>query len=558
MTTPSASVPSRTSEAEPTDDASSISLSRNADFEKRIRILEERIRDLREENARLRRQWDETTQAISWRIINMLSRPARRLAPLGSRRRRVLRSACNLAARARRALTPIVRVPRHALTISRGAAWTIRRLAERPRPFVADDRPVFLFVSHVWGGGVRRHIQDMADRLRLEEVRVVVARPNPQGRLVFEEPEQAGAIAWRVEVRPRRPIIEAYLDAIQPVFVHVHHRLGVPETLFKALDARGLPTDWTLHDYHALCPRVHLHDDRGEYCGQPDPEGCRTCLKSRGDYHGRRVNPDVVAHRHAWRACLQAARRIYVPSEDMKRRLQREFPDLDMTVHPHLEPSLPQSHMARRWRDGEPVRVAVLGVITLVKGLNRLLEAAHDAWTRALPLTFVVIGTADRSEELLATGHVEITGRYRESEIETLLDEAKCHLAWLPSTLPETYMYTLSIAQAAGFRPVVYDLGAQAERVGTAGRRVPLETSAATLNDCLLQWAALDAQLGPLEPPRFADYPSLLSDYYELSPANLKASRSEIFPVTRRRIHGVASAPVLLRKTDARLHQRHR
>jgi hypothetical protein len=119
-------------------------------------------------------------------------------------------------------------------------------------------------------------------------------------------------------------------------------------------------------------------------------------------------------------------------------------------------------------------------------------------------------------------------------------------------------MYTLSIAQAAGFRPVVYDLGAQAERVGTAGRRVPLETSAATLNDCLLQWAALDAQLGPLEPPRFADYPSLLSDYYELSPANLKASRSEIFPVTRRRIHGVASAPVLLRKTDARLHQRHR
>jgi glycosyltransferase involved in cell wall biosynthesis len=526
-----------------------------ADLRKRVRDLEASLLRLREENAFLKRQWHEVTHSYSWRIVSRLSRLARGLAPKGSRRRALLktswRSFVSLKYRGlmgwgRRTIGQL----RHE------SIGQLRLLRARSRPFTNDGRPVILFVSHIGGGGTERHIRDMAAHLAGEGVRAISARPDGHGRLCFEEHDSEWNMIRQKRIRPSREAVASVLNSVSPSLVHVHHRMGVPDTLFDTIREHRLPTDWTLHDYHAVCPRIHLNDGNGRYCGEPATEGCRSCLKRLGDYHGEPTNPDVQAWRDGWRRRLVGARRIYVPSNDVRTRMMRYFPELQFFVRPHIEPNKPGQSLARSWVPGDRVRVAVIGTIGAIKGSARLLEAAEDARRRNLPLEFVLVGTSDQELRLLSTGRVEVTGPYRETEIWDRLEDADCHVAWLPSIWPETYMYTLSVALAAGLRPVVYDLGAQAERVAEAGIgcRLPLETDAAALNRTLMNQAAMGDTSD--HSPKFAEYPEFLNDYYGLTIDELKfAGVNDIHNSVP---SGSVPAPHTPRSDHARLYQHHR
>lgn len=521
----------------------------------RVRDLQASVARLREENLLLKRQWQEVTHSGAWRLVSVLSRTARHLAPKGSRRRALVkigwRSLVSLRQRG-----PLGWFRRTLGQIRHESANQARLWRARWRPLASDGRPVILFVSHVGGGGTERHIRDMAARLAEEGVRAICMRPDGHGRLCVEEHDGAWNLLRQKRIRPDRAAIAAVLDTLAPGLVHIHHRMGVPEELFEAIRERNLPTDWTLHDYHAICPRIHLNDGTGRYCGEPSHEGCRSCLKRLGDYHGKTVNPDIVAWRDGWRRRLAGARRIYVPSGDVRNRLIHYFPEYDFHVRPHIEPNRPGGVLARDWAPGERVRVAVIGTIGAIKGSGRLLEAAEDARQRNLPLEFVLVGSSDQEPRLLATGRVEVTGPYRETEIWDRLEDAACHLAWLPSIWPETYMYTLSVALAAGFRPVVYDLGAQAERVAETGIgcRVPLDIAAGTLNRTLIELAAKAAGEGPAREPKFAEYPEFLADYYGLSIAETRLADTATISKTV----PSGNTPHSLRIDHARLHQHHR
>lgn len=521
-----------------------------AQLQARLRDLEANLLRLREENAFLKRQWHEVTHSYSWRIVSRLSRAARDLAPKGSRRRAIVKAGWrSLISLRQRGVWGWFR--RTVGQIRHESVSQVRLWRARSRPFASDGRPVILFVSHIGGGGTERHIRDMAARLAEDGVRAISARPDGHGRLCFEEHDADWSLIRQKRIAPSREGVAAMLQAVRPTLVHIHHRMGVPETLFDTIREQGLPTDWTLHDYHSVCPRIHLNDGNGRYCGEPSPEGCRSCLKRLGDYHGRPTNPDVLAWRDSWRRRLHGARRIYVPSADVRNRLVHYFPELEFHVRPHIEPNKPGQSLARAWVPGDRVRVAVIGTIGSIKGSARLLEAAEDARRRNLPIEFVLVGTSDQEPRLLATGRVEVTGPYREAEIWDRLEDAECHLAWLPSIWPETYMYTLSVAMAAGLRPVVYDLGAQAERVAEAGVgcRLPLDSDAAALNRALMDQAAKAAADTSDWTPKFAEYPEFLHDYYGLTIDELKSAGV---------IATSIPAPHSPRSDHARLHQHHR
>jgi len=170
------------------------------------------------------------------------------------------------------------------------------------------------------------------------------------------------------------------------------------------------------------------------------------------------------------------------------------------------------------------VRVAVVGTIIRAKGYGRLLQCARDARARRLPLEFHIFGSTERDDDLERVGNVHVTGPYREQEIDQTLADHRCHLVFLPSLCPETYMYTLSIVMAAGFYVVCFDLGAQAERLrawGWAGL-LTLDTPTEAINDFIVGSARrlATAQQSP-PPPDQAAYPDLLRSYYDFSPGEL-------------------------------------
>ena len=150
-------------------------------------------------------------------------------------------------------------------------------------PGSATIVPVFLLISHRCGGGTERHLGDLEDALRTEGVRPIVVRPGRSGRVLWEERDDRRETLWCRESNTDPESIAEMLGTIEPVHAHVHHSLGLPDTLFDALADRGVPYDWTIHDYHTICPRINLIGSGGRYCGEPDEAGCNRCLARLGD-----------------------------------------------------------------------------------------------------------------------------------------------------------------------------------------------------------------------------------------------------------------------------------
>ncbi|HEU6436408.1 MAG TPA: FkbM family methyltransferase [Nitratidesulfovibrio sp.] len=441
-------------------------------------------------------------------------------------------------------------------------------------------RPV-LMVTHNWGGGTERHVQDLCDRLAAEGTPALVMRPrsNDAGcvwtlnlpdcgskpacgagplhlpNLTFDLPPDFGAL---LEV----------LAELRVGHIHVHNLAGyphaAPELLPLVARLLEIPYDVTTHDLSALCPRITCIGPDGYPCptalagdegiahsGHGAPWRCGACIAAETPQLG---NTDIVRWRAAWGTLLDGARMIFTPSGDTARRLAAHFPGCAarITVRPHPETS-PLGHTnvthavqprasltghaggtpapaAAPRKPGEALRVAVIGAIGPHKGSHVLEVCARHAREAGLPLHFTVVGYTDRDEVLRGLG-VTVTGRYDADQLPGLLaapGSAPYHLAFLPAVWPETYSYTLSEAVLAGLYPVTFDLGAPAERMAAWGHglRLPvnLMRDPATINAALLACTPADPQ-----PPahRLAhavlnagDYPApFRASYYEFPDA---------------------------------------
>jgi len=329
-----------------------------------------------------------------------------------------------------------------------------------------------LIVCHNRGGGAERHVQEDTQALRAQGFGVFYLRPertrpthvrlaHPDCRQLLNLPSLALADT------------AALAERLRPLRIRCIHSHGLIDftakaprqilELARALDA-SLEVD--IHDYKVICPRINLADRRGRYCGEPKPEHCNLCLETEGNDFG-------ATNIHAWRTLhqrvLQAAARVWVPDEDVAERLRRYYSDLRIEILPHEQLELsPASIPEPRIRRGEPLRIAVIGAISKLKGYDVLLACARDAGRRRLPLEYHLLGYSIKDEPLVQAG-VRITGRYLEPEAETKLKAIAPHVVWFPYTWPETYSYTLSLALRGGYPVFAFDLGAIARRLRAIG-----------------------------------------------------------------------------------------
>jgi len=377
-----------------------------------------------------------------------------------------------------------------------------------------EDRPSLLMISHSHGGGTDRHVVELARHLEAGGTPVLILRPvsSDVTRLTRLEAASMTNLDFRLP-EDFAHLVEILRDA-RVGHVHLQHTLGLDAIIRELPAALGCAFDATLHDYLTVCPRVHLVDETGRFCGLPEPAVCTRCVANNGSPVGSRVDVDQWRRDHlAW---LEGARKVFVPSEDTRGRLAPLMPEVRLTVRPHPETCDPSSHL-RPPRTGRTRKVAVIGAIGIHKGADVLEACARDAATRKLPIEFHLIGYSDRDEILSKTGKVTITGAYEEAQLPSLLRRARCHVAFIPSVWPETFCYTLSAVFQSRIYPVAFDLGAVADRIADAGwgDLIPLDSPPAKINDHLL---ALEYQIRP--PSNRANgitahYPDYLEDYYD-------------------------------------------
>ena len=372
----------------------------------------------------------------------------------------------------------------HASTRTLARRVDLARLAASPRPAI-------LFVSHAWGGGIRRHMDELAALAR-NRADVLYLEPANADTVKLHWPRQGEAFAAWFRLPGDLPALADTLRDIGVARLHFHHVHGLPRSILELPQAAGVAYDCTLHDYFAICPQYHLADERGRYCGEPDAAGCAACIARRP----AQWDLDIGAWRAVFGEFLRGAERVIAPSQDVATRMRRYFPALAIDVWPHPETSPARAPAI--------VRVVTLGNLSPEKGLHVVAACAEDARARGLPMTFRVLGATTAPIAQSPDAPLTIHGSYPEERLPRLLAAERADVLFFPAQAPETFSYTLSAALATDTPIVAAAIGAFTERLAGRARvrLLPFDASAAQWNAAILDTAGEAPAHSTLSPAR--------------------------------------------------------
>ena len=358
------------------------------------------------------------------------------------------------------------RYPGYSLLINRHVAVAdadAARWAITAALFRRSRLPTVLFVTHVLGGGVSTHIDQLRQRLA-GRANVLLLQGAGDG-VILSAPSLDGHPDLMMPIEDVSiDGLAAFLASAAITRVHVHHLLGFNGDLRALLHVLEVPFDVTVHDSYMICPQVNLLPQLdGDYCGEPDAGGCNACIADRPQ-HGA---SDILTWRNRFIWLFREAERVICPSADAQCRLRRYGLAERAIVVPHDSINGATSAVAPApLRAGEPLRVALLGVLAHQKGRATVLSVARASTPEDLAI--YLIGYPESPLPDWAQARIAQSGRYKDADLPALISQVKPHVAWFPAQWPETYSYTLSAALEAGLPIVASDIGAFPERL--AGR----------------------------------------------------------------------------------------
>ena len=342
-------------------------------------------------------------------------------------------------------------------------------------------RPAVLAVLHDRGGGTVRHVRELAEHQR-EQARFFVLRPAGSGSVLLELADEREAFALTFDLKDGDDDLVFALRRLGVRLIHFHHLIGHDDRMLQLPQRLGLPYDFTAHDFYTVCPQITFTfaDANNSYCGERGTAQCRDCLQRSPAPGGL----DIEAWRHKYRMFLRGARHVLAPSRDAIAHLARYVPmaNLHPVAHTDIAPdALLPAPQPNALGPRAPLKIAVIGALSPIKGADVLEDVAALAAKRNVAVELHLIGFAYRPLRTAPKTRLVVHGEYREPELDAWLESVKPHLVWFPALWPETYSYTLSACLLAGLPVVAPELGAFPERL--AGRAwtwlVPWQQTAA-------------------------------------------------------------------------------
>jgi glycosyltransferase involved in cell wall biosynthesis len=294
-------------------------------------------------------------------------------------------------------------------------------------------------------GGVERYVQTVAAGLaaRGDEVTVLTRTPTrwprrprlrSRGHLVEIVGAGVRLEQFLVGATDSERLLERIVGHLQPDVVHVNHLIGLSPRVVPIANRAGGAVVWTLHDFFAACPLVHLVKRSGEACNGPREghECAIACFAEERDGEVRWT----LRYRY-FAELLRTVDRVLCPSPTLAGWAKRMQPESRTEILPlGVDP-------ATRRTATEPVegrlRVLHLGNVAPHKGL-RLLARAAAVVSPAIVIS--VAGRVDRRSfrrelDKLSRGRLKWLGPYEPSARSELLEDADVVVAL--SQVPEAY-----------------------------------------------------------------------------------------------------------------------
>lgn len=330
--------------------------------------------------------------------------------------------------------------------------------------------PVVLAVLHDRGGGTLRHVRELAAHL-VDQAQFLILSPAPEHCVMLRMADEREGFALTFRMADQFDDLLDVLRALGVCHVHYHHLLGHGQQVRDLPALLDVPYDFTAHDFYSYCTHISMTGNDGRFAGEPALGQCNCCTPDMHAPVGSGTARTVAEWREANARLLNGARQVFAPSHDTAQRIAAFAPAAHVRTVPHTDMALdaPHPHPAPRpLLEGQSLKVAVIGALSVIKGADVLEAAAVEAARRQIPVEFHLLGYGYRHLQTQPRAHLTVHGEYEEKDLAGLLAWLQPDLVWFPAQWPETYSYTLSAALEAGLPVVVPDIGAFAERV--AGR----------------------------------------------------------------------------------------
>lgn len=322
--------------------------------------------------------------------------------------------------------------------------------------------PVVLHLTHRLGGGTAKHVYSVANldngRIRSLVMEISAVGDRFNGRLV-DTSRELDIEFWAEDVDELAEMLRGFGVSR----IHIHHVFSFADHIEDLLRRLDLPYDLSIHDYMLVCPRINLVRPDGKYCEEPDEAGCLACLTTEPVSQ----QPDIIWWRLRGISLIGGAERVICPSQDTESRVLRYAPSANAIVVPHEAFSGQRDIRVTRLRNGEPLRIAAIGIMAGHKGGAFLVRCAERCRRAGAKVEITVIGYFDDPTlaELAANEGIRSTGAYNDDDLQQLIMQQDPHLLFYPQRWPETYSYTFSAGLISG-RPLFAPLiGAFTERL---------------------------------------------------------------------------------------------
>lgn len=327
----------------------------------------------------------------------------------------------------------------------------------------AGTRPVTAIITHDLGGGTERQVQAVAADLR-RDGHVVIIRPSYGHKSLLSIENTEPSDAFELVVDPAdAPGFARLLTEMGVREAQVHHLYDHGHVIREGLALAQVPYTFDVHDYFVVCPQITLTTPAQEYCGEPEPAGCDSCIAQRPSLGATDIRNWRLAH--GWP--VVNATEVRAPSVDTARRIERHF-GVPVKVVYHEDADAFSDSVLRRSRPvtaADPLRVVMIGVLSLTKGRRKVYEAIEASEAMGLPMHFHVIGDPQETRPATVGDRFSFTGWYKAHELPALIEQAQADVYLFASAAPETYSFALTEAMQQRRPIIATDLGAFAERL---------------------------------------------------------------------------------------------
>lgn len=331
-------------------------------------------------------------------------------------------------------------------------------------------RKSILLVCSRLSGGTKRHFGEMINAWVKQGHYVIVLEVYytlAKLCVLFDKSKSVSAI---ISLPMDRNVLLHILEKCDIAAIHYHHFLRMDFFWLEISKLLKVPFYVTLHDYYTICPLIKLSGKTDKYCGLPNDKECNECLKCKKNQ--LRIDmkmeiDDIKKWREKWNEFLLQAQKVFVPHGDVKRRLAKVLPELEITVfeNPEIVPvSVTYEKKQKKHKKYKKIRIGIIGALEKTKGAGVILAVAEEIVRRNLPIDLILFGRFLEYKNNIPAS-LTVLGSYTEEHVYQQIVDNTIDYFIFPSLVPETYSYTLSIPIKLGIPILGVDIGAIGARI---------------------------------------------------------------------------------------------